>query len=76
MLRDYTHYEVQKLMIQSNPTISNSGYHIQSKDVSLLADDMITAEKMLYLNNEMVCFDITSKQPIYYKHGGNNNRND
>ena len=56
--------------------INNSGYHIQSKDASSLADNMITAEKMLPLNNEMVRFDLTSKQPLHHGSGGKNKGSD
>ena len=57
-------------MIQSNPTINNSGYRIQANDISLLTANMITAEKLLYPNNEMIRFDITSKQPLFHRPSG------
>ena len=71
-------FEVRKLMIQSNPMINNSGYRIQPNDISLLTTNMITAEKLLYPNNEMIRFDVTSKQPLFHRpsgRNGNNNRN-
>ena len=69
------YFEVRKLMIQSNPLINNSGYRIQSKDILMLTSNMITAEKLLYPNNEMIRYDVTTKQPIFGNRHGNNDRN-
>ena len=56
--------------------IKNRGYHAQTNSIPLLTNDMLTAVKMLHPNNEVARFNVTNEQPLYYKPGGKNNRND
>ena len=59
-------FEVRKMMIQSRPLINSSCYRIKEEDICLLTNNMIMAEKLLYPNNEMIRFDVTTK-PLFHK---------
>ena len=54
----------------------DSVHHIQSNGISLLTENIITAEKVLHPNTEKLRIDVKSKQPRYHRPSSKNNSND